>query len=46
MAEGVVANGAGLADEAESEATFEDIGECNAARVQIGNSGQNNGDVG
>ncbi len=46
MAKRVVSDGAGLADEAESVSTFEDIGECNAAGVQVVNSSQNNGNVG
>ena len=46
MAEGVVADCAGLADKAESETAFEDIGECNAAGVQLVDCGKDNGDVG
>ncbi len=46
MAEGIVADGAGLADEAEGEAAFEGVGEGNAAGVQFVNSGQDDGDVG
>ncbi len=46
VAKRIVSDGAGLADEAKGKAIFEDIGECNAAGVQVVNSSQNNGDVG